>query len=219
MEREGFNMMLNRQTLSEQLYEDIKQRIARREIQPGQKLTIRRLQAEYGVSSSPVRDVLLRLLHMGFLRAEDNSSYYVPKMTTEEKKQLLELSEYISDVTLGIIRANDRFDIIEEKLAKGYELFLASEGQPEAARLRCYADALNVLVENCGNPYCEYMVESSQGNFFIAFGDYTGCISVDEAQQNLERLLKAVRERDFEAISREDKYFRRAFLKSLGQEK
>ena len=33
------------------------------------------------------------------------------------------------------------------------------------------ADALNVFVENCGNPYCEYMVESSQGNFFIAFGD------------------------------------------------
>lgn len=66
-------MKLTRKTLSDQLYEALKQDIITQKIEFGDKLSNRQLQQKYGVSSTPVRDAINRLYLDGLVENISNS--------------------------------------------------------------------------------------------------------------------------------------------------
>ena len=59
--------MLNKKTLSEQIYQLLKQDILSQKIGFGEKLINRDLQKKYGVSSTPIRDAINRLYQDGLV--------------------------------------------------------------------------------------------------------------------------------------------------------
>lgn len=60
-------------SVAEQLYDCILERIARGDYVPGQKLTEVKLSADFGVSRTPVREALKRLLDYGLVEAKGRS--------------------------------------------------------------------------------------------------------------------------------------------------
>ena len=59
--------VIKRVSLVDQVYEKLRERIVQLKIPFGSKLNVSKLQEEYGVSSTPVREALNRLLNEGLI--------------------------------------------------------------------------------------------------------------------------------------------------------
>ena len=65
-------MALNKSTLSEQIYQILRSDILHQRIPLGEKLTLKNLQAQFEVSSTPIREALTRLTEDGLVRYYSN---------------------------------------------------------------------------------------------------------------------------------------------------
>ncbi|MGI9110645.1 MAG: GntR family transcriptional regulator [Gaiellaceae bacterium] len=74
-------LTLSRSSLNEQVYEDLKRRLVRRELGPGEKVSLHELAADLGVSRSPVHHALTRLVSEGLLSVKSRRGYYVNPLT------------------------------------------------------------------------------------------------------------------------------------------
>ena len=72
---------LARTNLNDQVYETIKRRLVRRELGPGEKVSLHELAGELGVSRSPVHHALTRLVSEGLLTVKSRRGYYVTALT------------------------------------------------------------------------------------------------------------------------------------------
>lgn len=96
-------MNLNKATLSEQIYNILRNDILTRAIGPGEKLTLKSLQERFGVSSTPVRDALTRLSDEGLAVYYSNIGVNVIELS---KADLKELYQFMGDLdSLAILYA------------------------------------------------------------------------------------------------------------------
>jgi len=72
---------LTRTNLNDQVYETLKRRLVRRELGPGEKVSLHELASELGVSRSPVHHALTRLVSEGLLTVKSRRGYYVTALT------------------------------------------------------------------------------------------------------------------------------------------
>ncbi len=75
-------------TLAEKAYEKIRSGLISARFRPGQILTIRNLAAEYGISATPVREALQRLVAENALEMQPNKSYRVPILLLERFEEV-----------------------------------------------------------------------------------------------------------------------------------
>ncbi len=71
-----------------ELAEDMRQRIISLEFEPGSSLSRKQLQEHYGVSSTPIRDVLLRLQEEGLVEIFPQSRTIVSLIDLEQARQV-----------------------------------------------------------------------------------------------------------------------------------
>ena len=67
--------------LNDRVYETLKSRLVRRELGPGEKVSLHELAATLGVSRSPVHHALTRLVAEGLLTVKSRRGYYVSALT------------------------------------------------------------------------------------------------------------------------------------------
>jgi DNA-binding GntR family transcriptional regulator len=70
-----------RTNLNDRVYETLKTRLVRRELGPGEKVSLHELAASLGVSRSPVHHALTRLVAEGLLTVKSRRGYYVSPLT------------------------------------------------------------------------------------------------------------------------------------------
>jgi len=75
-------------TLAEKAYEEIRARLISARFRPGEILTIRILAAEFGISATPVREALQRLVAEKALEMHPNKSFKVPVLTLERFEEV-----------------------------------------------------------------------------------------------------------------------------------
>ncbi len=70
-----------RTSLNDRVYETLKLQLVRRELGPGEKVSLHELAASLGVSRSPVHHALTRLVAEGLLSVKSRRGYYVTPLT------------------------------------------------------------------------------------------------------------------------------------------
>jgi len=70
-----------RTNLNDRVYETLKARLIRRELGPGEKVSLHELATTLGVSRSPVHHALTRLVAEGLLTVKSRRGYYVTALT------------------------------------------------------------------------------------------------------------------------------------------
>ena len=70
-----------RTNLNDRVYETLKTRLVRRELGPGEKVSLHELAASLGVSRSPVHHALTRLVAEGLLSVKSRRGYFVTALT------------------------------------------------------------------------------------------------------------------------------------------
>lgn len=88
-------MALIKSTLSEQIYQILRSDILHHRIAPGTKLTLKNLQQQFEVSSTPIRDALTRLADEGLVHYYSNIGVNVIELSRQD---LCELYQFMGDL-------------------------------------------------------------------------------------------------------------------------
>jgi DNA-binding GntR family transcriptional regulator len=97
---------------NDKVYTDIKQKIIDEEFRPGQWLVERELCDEYGISRTPLREALQRLVSEGFLSLQRSKGYLVKKLSIEEIIKIFQAREAVECMLSRLACHNGADDFI-----------------------------------------------------------------------------------------------------------
>jgi len=92
-------------------YQDLKQRILREKLAPGQWLVERDVSRDYKISRTPVREILRMLVTDGIVTLEPSKGYLVRKLNLEEIVEIFQAREAIEGTAarLSCIKGDESF--------------------------------------------------------------------------------------------------------------
>ncbi len=88
-------------TLAEKTYQQLRRKVLRGELQPGDQLVNRTLAEEMGVSLAPVREAIHRLATEGLVQHVPGAGAFVPKLTRQDLEELYVLREALESCAAG----------------------------------------------------------------------------------------------------------------------
>ncbi len=93
------------------VYEDIKQQIVDEKLSPGHWFVERELCAAYGLSRTPIREILWKLMSDGFLEQEPNRGFVVRKLGLEQIFEVFQAREAVEGMAarLACSKGNESF--------------------------------------------------------------------------------------------------------------
>lgn len=212
-------MRIQRLSISEQIFDDITDKIKSGELQPGTKLVIANIQKEYGVSSTPVRDALNLLSAAGFVDFCSNSTACVAEMDDERRACILELYYEQNDMAFRILMRHNMIDKISEAMHEIYGRLLAQKGQPVDEIMKTFVELINTPGQMTGNPYYITMINGFRGKFVIAFGDYNRTFSLEDIYRISGDMINALDRKDYDAFQAARTAVYDCFQRTLQQSK
>lgn len=118
--------------LVEQAYQALKRSLIRCEFEPGQRLRVEELQQRYGLSSTPLREALNRLVQQGLVKALEHRGFRVAPISVEAIRDLTRVRLLVETETLrdaiahgddqwetGIVAAFHGLSMVEKRLPPG----------------------------------------------------------------------------------------------------
>lgn len=141
--------VIKRMSLVDQVYDKLRERIVTLKIPFGSKLNVSKLQEEYGVSSTPVREALNRLLNEGLIEFENNVGARVIDITEEDVRQIQEITfAYQMIAARNALRNADHEEMAAE-IETHIEEYRASDNVVESCR--CIKSILDVFYKHADN--------------------------------------------------------------------
>jgi DNA-binding GntR family transcriptional regulator len=148
------------ENMQEQLYQRLREGLLAGRFQPGERLKIRDLAAEWGTSPMPVRGALQRLVAEGALEGEPQRSVRVPEMTRERFQHLFQVRLGLEGLAVEL--AAPRLSAAELELLGG--CISRMEAALERREVQAYLDDNSLfhltLYRACANPILLRMIES-----------------------------------------------------------
>lgn len=122
--------------MGDQVFETIKELIVGNTYLPGEMLQIDKLAAEFGVSTTPIREALLRLEALGLVDIERNKAAVVTQVSEKRSRHVWEFRRLLEgrvarDAALHC--TDDEMDLVESKLRlvqenpDDFDLYLESD--------------------------------------------------------------------------------------------
>jgi DNA-binding GntR family transcriptional regulator len=143
------------------------ERILDRRLHPGEKLSDVRLSDELGVSRTPVREALNRLVQDGIIKSEPNRGFYVASFSAQDIEEIYDLRAALESAALQISGPRLSTEMLHAALAdlsrveQQYSEAQTGEEIAEAASafLECDREFHRALVERAGNSRLTATVE------------------------------------------------------------
>ena len=112
-------MKLNKQTLSEQIYQILRGDILSQRIPSGTKLTLKALTERFEVSSTPVREALTRLSEEQLVSYYSNVGVNVVELTADDLREIYEFMGDLDALAISYAAASDEnTDTLNEELTQ-----------------------------------------------------------------------------------------------------
>lgn len=92
---------MRKSTMVQQVYDYLRDRIVHLDIEPGEKIDVKRLSAELDVSQTPVREALQKLLvEQGLVVVKPYLGYFVVQLTPKDVEELFDLRKALEVLAL-----------------------------------------------------------------------------------------------------------------------
>lgn len=197
-------MPLNKSTLSEQIYQILRSDILNQKIPLGTKLTLKNLQEQFEVSSTPIREALTRLTEDGLVRYYSNIGVNVIELTRHD---LTELYQFMGDLDRLAILYSAAFPDRERILAELSEAVTRTAVIEEKGNLQpeniadwiTYSDRFHLIFyDYCNNSRLALAAEKLRSQLTIFSNLYE---TEPEPQRRINRMhtqiYEAYRQQDF----------------------
>jgi DNA-binding GntR family transcriptional regulator len=189
--------------LSENAYDILKEAIISLKFAPGERLNLARITGELGISTTPVREAMNRLVQEGFVV---NIPFKGPSVTAVDEKMVEELAELRELLEVAAIRKTAAH-ITPGDVKAGEELLEKLEEAFRKNDVRSYVDYSmqfhNMFLERCGNDMMAGVIRGFNDHVkrtaFLAL-EKQGSIS--PFIEDYKKILKALKKRDPEEAGR-----------------
>lgn len=138
-------------TITEQVYDNIYELILNRTFAPGMKLTLKTLQEELGVSSSPIREALTRLQQDGIVDYQPNSGMKLRTYTDKEVQDLFNVLSDLDMISLKYALNSDNREILIQKLKSNTQASKAMISDVDVTEWLDFSDKFHRIVADAAN--------------------------------------------------------------------
>ena len=115
--------------ITDRVVDLLKEKILREELRPGDRVVEQKVAREFGVGQNPVREALIELAHMGFVRRNPRRGTYITNLTRAEANKIVQVKYVLEDLALKLIGERFKNEKIDLGAAQG-----ALDFMREAAR-------------------------------------------------------------------------------------
>src|SRR6185369_13577051 len=195
-ERPAFGLArLERETLHERAYDEVKKAIMGGTIAPGEPMTIRALAKALGTSVMPVREALRRLVAERALELLPNRSVSLPVMTAEKFDEIsrirVSLEGLMAETAAKLVTADEL-----KRMSKLNEEMISRLRQGTKRYLAPNQEFHFQLYQAAHMPQAMFIVET----LWLQIGPFLHVVNTDFAQpdflKNHDAVLKALAKRD-----------------------
>ncbi len=113
-------MVLNKQSLADQIYHEIRDLIINVEVEPGEKIDVSVLEEKYEVSRAPIREALNRLANQGLVEVRPRVGYFAVELLPNQVRDICELRKlfetYALQQSVEEVDKDDLKELLEESL-------------------------------------------------------------------------------------------------------
>ena len=111
-------MKLNKQTLSEQIYQILRTDILMQRIPGGTKLTLKSLIERFGVSSTPIREALTRLSEEQLVSYYSNVGVSVVELSDQDLREIYEFMGDLDALAISYASSSDDIASLKQELSE-----------------------------------------------------------------------------------------------------
>ena len=163
-------MRLNKQTLSEQIYEILRQDILTQKIKCGTKLTLKVLQERFEVSSTPIREALTRLSEEGLMFYYSNIGVRVLEFTSQDLREIFQFMGDLDALAVRYAAEHAKRDTLTDQLRENLE---ACKKETDTQKLLQLSDEFHLLFyEYCDNSRLKNSAERMRSQLSVASYQY-----------------------------------------------
>ena len=204
---------INRRSLSEQLYQQIRDDIITGKLKQGEKINMKELQEEYQVSMTPLREAMLKLAQDRYVESFTNQYSRVIEITDDDIRSLLDLCSMYDCYSIErclALDADTRAELItklEEALdAQARHIELQNSGTEEFEAV--FNNFHSTVYAYSGNPWL--LENATQANRLLVLADNNKTKNdyPMEALEEHRRILDAIREGDPDEALKASRYHR-----------
>ncbi len=198
---------IEHQSLSDRAYSEIREGLREGFFAPMEPLVIRTLAAEYGISATPIREALQRLVAERLLMVLPSRSIVVPRMTQKRFRELMPIRESLEGMAAVLAAERSSEEEIQALTALTSEVEAAADDRDSARYLALNREFHFKIYEAARNPELLQLI----GDLWLKVGPvFTGLFDDDyfkeHANDEHRNILAAIARRDADAAGR---YMRR----------
>ncbi len=194
------DMALTRTTLNREAYKALRQAILGRKISPGQKLVVRVLAEDLGLSPTPVKEALSALEREGLVVAVPHRGYFVLEPRLEDVREIYSLREVLEGLAARLAVENDG----KALLRKLERLFNKQREAADQGDIDTYGDLdlafHRTFWEAAGSKRLLAAAETIDGQIRMLISSSAAIPGrLPQSRAEHEAILQAVRDKDPEA--------------------
>jgi DNA-binding GntR family transcriptional regulator len=189
---------INKQTLSEQIYQILRHDILTQEIKSGQKLTLQSLKDRFNVSHTPIREALTRLLEDDLVKYYSNVGVTVVSLTAHDAQEIFQLIGDLDCLALQYSSNGPFKQAMQDELDK---IIVQSTKYIQKKQLKLWRELSDhfhlVFYKYANNSRLENAAQKLRAQFTLLSNLYQlENKNVDKIQQEHEMIYQAVKARD-----------------------
>ncbi len=191
--------IIKKQSLSDQLYNEIRSKIINLAYPMGSKVNVNELQETYGVSSTPIREAINRLQVEGLVTYENNVGAKVVSLKENDIKEIQNLALVLHSAAIGFAMKSGNVEAMKIDMEKHLVEYHNARSDEEI--VNSIFHFMGVFYKNCGNERLYNNMKVIQGEQLMLRYLYLTKAESDKSSNNyLEKMYKAVVDGNIEKI-------------------
>ena len=191
--------LVKKQSLVDQIYDEIKKSIIYLEYPLGERLNNSDLQAKYQVSNTPVREAINRLQKEGLVKYENNVGARIISISEKDVHEISQLAMTLNQAAVKFSMEIGNHKQMAEEIEK-YINDYKNAKSPEF-RTKSFHNAVGVFYKYCGNERLTANMKIIQGQQIILRNIYNKSINLqDSSIDDLKAIHSAVLSGDSDKV-------------------
>lgn len=181
---------IKRASLVDQTYQKLREDIITLKIPMGTRLNASELQAELGVSSTPIREALNRLRQEELIVNENNIGASVLTLDAHDVREIHELALTLQQAAVRLAMKNGDREAIAQEITAQIDRY--QNARTPRDRVKAVHNLIAVFYHHCGNQRLDRSMVAIQGQVLLLRYIYAECPGSDSHLTDLTQMRDGV---------------------------
>ena len=189
---------IKRASLVDQTYQKLREDIITMKIPMGTRLNANELQAELGVSSTPIREALNRLRQEELIVNENNIGASVLTLDSHDVREIHELALTLQQAAAQLAMKNGDREVMAQEITAQIDRY--QNARTPRDRVKAVHNLIAVFYHHCGNRRLDRSMVAIQGQVLLLRYIYAECPGNDSHLADLTQMRDGVVQGDVDMI-------------------